>query len=151
MKEAKEERKLMDSTGLATECMKGLQLLEGKDDFELTARCRAAFSPEACKQARQSLGAQPWTSARMEQSCARFGSALQGTDERARESSLVDKPHSQMPASPQKLDWSTEKKKGPVAAPTMPEPPKQAQGPAAGLLNKLKEHTHKEDGKQKPQ
>merc|ERR1719162_483158 len=120
--------------------MKGLQLLEGEDDFELAVRCRAAFSPEACMQARQALGAQPWTGARMKQSCHRFASTYQGMDERALDAAIGDKHSQWVPTQSSKMDEATlSKPLGPALQATQPP-----QAPVAGILNKLKERKHKQ-------
>lgn len=134
------------AAGLASECMKGLQLLEGEDDFELAVRCRAAFSPEACTQARQALGAQPWTGARMKQSCHRFASTFQGMDERALDAAMGDKHSQWVPTQSSKMDEATLSKPPMQATPALPQQP---QAPVAGILNKLKERKHKQD-EQKP-
>jgi len=118
---------------LASECMKALQLLDGENDFELAARCRASFGPEVCKQARQSLGAQPWTQARMQGSCAHFASAYEGMDSRALEEAVSNKP-----TGP--VDGSTQGKTGAAASTSAaPTTKPQPQGPLVSLLNKLKE------------
>merc|ERR1719336_436035 len=89
------------AAGLSEECIEGLQHLQGESDVELAARCRAAFGPEACKQARQSLGAQPWTHVRMKESCGRFASAYQGMDARALEEAVSTKQTGSVDASAQ--------------------------------------------------
>jgi len=89
------------AAGLSEECIKGLQHLQGESDVELAARCRAVFGPEACKQARQSLGAQPWTHTRMKESCGRFASAYQGMDARALEAAVSNKETGSVDASAQ--------------------------------------------------
>merc|ERR1719433_196466 len=117
---------------LASECMKALQLLDGENDVELAARCRASFGPEVCRQARRSLGVQPWPRARMQGSCAHFASAYEGMDSRALEEAVSNKATGSVDASTQ---GKTE-----TAAPTAPAPTQrpQPQGPVANLLNRLK-------------
>jgi len=124
------------AAGLTDDCMKGLQQLDGGSDAELSLRCRAAFGLEACKQARQSLGAQPWTQARMEGSCKQFAAAYQGMDTRSLEEAVSTKTST---------DATTPAKSPapPPSAPIVPIPQKQhqegSQGPVANLLKKLTE------------
>lgn len=76
---------------LTSECMQGLERLDGDNEIELAARCRAAFGPEVCREARHSLGAQPWAHARMRSSCARFAGAAADLNGRSLEEAIAKK------------------------------------------------------------
>lgn len=128
------------AASLSHDCLLGLASLRGDSDVELAARCRAAFAPEVCKQVGQSLGAQPWTAARMKESCSRFEVAFDGLDGRTLEEAVLQKApapaaEGDMRAS---LDASTQGKvKEPAEAPE--QTPESEEGPVAKLLKKLKE------------
>lgn len=106
-------------------------MLHGDSDIELAARCRASFGPEMCRQARHSLGAQPWAQARMKSSCAAFASAAAELNSRSLEEAVA------------------KKKEGTDVAPVMdavaqkkanrPAPSPQPVRPVAELLDKLQE------------
>lgn len=118
------------AAGVSRECMKALRLLKGESDVELMVRCRAAFGPEVCKQARISLGTQPWTRTRMKEGCRRFASAYKGLDARALEAAVSNKATRSVDASAQGKPNITAN-----AEPTEnPEP----QGVVASLLGKLR-------------
>lgn len=76
---------------LSNECFAGLQRLQGEKDMELLARCRASFSPELCKQAKQLLGPQPWSNRRMQASCSRLAIFYDGTNVRSLEAVVKTK------------------------------------------------------------
>jgi len=117
---------------LSSECMTGLEMLDGDSDIELAVRCRAAFGPEMCRQARHSLGAQPWEHARMKSSCARFASAAAELDGRSLEEAITKKREGTKASSV--MDAVAQKKaNSPAAAPQKPA------GPVAELLEKLQE------------
>lgn len=123
------------SAGMTKQCMQSLQHLQGGSDIELAVRCRAAFGPQACKQAKQALGAQPWSQNRMEQSCAVFAESYEGLDARSLEAAIEKKGSTPMEAT----------LKDNKHAATSPEPVvSQPQGPVANLLNKLKEQKKKD-------
>jgi len=118
---------------LASECMKALQLLDGENAVELAARCRASFGPEVCRQARRSLGMQPWSRARMQGSCTNFASAYEGMDSRTLEEAVSNKAAGSVDASTQgKTETAGSKTPAPTQKP-------QPQGPVANLLNRLQE------------
>lgn len=68
-------------------CEERLESLRGESEFGLATRCRAMFAPEVCKEAKRSLGPQPWSSERVAQTCEHFDTALSaaGSLERALE------------------------------------------------------------------
>lgn len=123
------------SAGMTKQCMQSLQHLQGGSDIELAVRCRAAFGPQACKQAKQALGAQPWSQNRMEESCAVFAESYEGLDARSLEAAIEKKGSTPMEAT----------LKDNKHAATSPAPAaSQPRGPVANLLNKLKEQKKKD-------
>jgi len=110
---------------LVDDCKSGLEQLQGLNNIELASRCRASFSPELCHHVHRSLGAQPWSSGRMDDSCVRFASAVAGQDMRSLEQTVADKNLSY-------LDESTSTNKSQV-----PQP--KPGGLVGELLDKLRE------------
>lgn len=132
------------SAGMTEQCMQSLQHLQGESDMELAVRCRAAFGPQACKQAKQALGAQPWSQTRMQKSCAVFAESYEGLDARSLEAAVEKKR-----STPTEETLQDKPASGFATAASAPVDTKP-QGPVANLLNKLKEQKKKDEAKQKP-
>jgi len=104
------------SVGL--DCKSTLESMYGLRTAEVAARCRAAFSPGVCAAARQSLGAQPWSSERVVQTCSGFAAAV-GAD-----ATTLDRALEEKTKQPTTVEQSTDAK-------TTAPPPKPTPTPAS--------------------